>query len=162
MPLPLSFWSQTFADNTRKGNGEPETTNFGFAVTTLTPANVAAQETLMGNLAAAIAGITLGNVIQRELTYWRQQFEKVPASSTAAQRENKWLLRYHDAVTFQKMTRTIGTADLTELVSGSEFLVLTSGDGAALKTAFEAIVVSDFDASHATLLDSVQFVGRNT
>lgn len=162
MALPLSFWSQTFADNTRKSNGEPETTNFGFAVTTLTPGNVAAQETLMGNLAAAIAAITLGNVIQRELVYWRQQFEKVPASSTAAQRENKWLCRYHDATTFQKMTRTIGTADLSELVSGSEFLVLTSGNGAALKTAFEAIVVSDFDPSHAVILDTVQFVGRNT
>lgn len=162
MALPLSFWSQTMADNTRKSNGEIETTNVGFSVTTLTPANVAAQETLMGNLAAAIAGITLGNVVQRDLVYWRQQFEKVPASSTLAQRENKWLLRYHDAVTFQKMTRSIGTADLAELPANSEFLALGSGSGAALKTAFEAIVVSDFDSSHAVILDSVQFVGRNT
>lgn len=162
MPLPLSFWSQTLADNTRKANGEPETTNVGFAITTLTPANVAAQETLMGNLAAAIAGVTLGNVVNRDLVYWRQQFEKVPASSTLAQRENKWLLRYHDATTFQKMTRSIGTADLAELPANSEFLALGSGSGAALKTAFEAIVVSDFDSTHAVILDSVQFVGRNT
>lgn len=162
MALPLSFWSQTMADNTRTANGGVETTNVGFSVTTLTPGNVAAQETLMGNLATAIAAITLGNVIQRDLVYWRQQFEKVPASNVLAQRENKWLVRYHDAVTFQKMTRTIGTAKLSVLPSGSEFIDLTTLPGSDFKDAFEAIVVSDFDSSHAVILDSVQFVGRNT
>lgn len=162
MGLPLSFWNQTIADNTLKSNGEPETTNTGFAIATLTPSNVAASETAMGTLAAAIQAIILGNVVQRDLVYWRQQYEKVRASSTLAQRENKWFLRYHDAVTFQKMTRSVGTADLSKLVSGSEFLVLTGGDGATLKTAFEAIVVSDYDPSHAVILDSVQFVGRNS
>jgi hypothetical protein len=162
MGLPLSFWSQTMSDNTVQSNGSPETTNFGFSIATLTPSNVADAETAMGTLAAAIAGITLGHVVQRDLVYWRQQFEKIPATSTAAQRENKWLCRYHDTVTFQKMTRTIGTADLTKLVSGSEFLVLTSGAGATLKSAFEAVVVSDFDPTHSVVLDSVQFVGRNS
>lgn len=162
MALPLSWITQAIADNTRKSSGDPETTSFSVPVTTLTPANVAAQETLMGNLATAIAGITLGNTVQRELVYWRQTFEKVPASSPLAQRENKWLVRYHDATTFQRYQVSIGTADLSKLATNSEFLDLGSGDGAAFKTAFEAVVVSPADASHAVIVDSVQFVGRNT
>lgn len=162
MALPLSFWNQTLADNTLKPNGEPETTNTGFSIATLTPSSVAAAETAMGTLASAIQAIILGRVVQRELIYWRQQFEKIPATSTLAQRENKWFLRYHDAVTYQKMTRSIGTADLTKLAGNSEFLVLGSGPGATLKTAFEAIVVSDYDPANAVVLDSVQFVGRNS
>lgn len=162
MPLPFSFWSQTMGDNTRKPNGEPETTTMSVPITTLTPANAAATETLTGNLATAIAAITLGSLIKRELTYVRTEFEKIPASSPLAQRENKWLLRYHDATSFQKASVSIGTADLTELTGNSEFLVLTSGNGAALKTAFEAVVVSPYDSTHSVILDSVQFVGRNT
>lgn len=162
MPLPFSFWSQTLSDNTRKPNGEPESTTMSVPIITLTPANVAATETLTGNLATAIAAIVLGANNKREITYVRTDFEKIPASSPLAQRENKWLLRYHDATTFQKATVSIGTADLSELVGNSEFLVLTSGNGLALKTAFEAVVVSPYDSTHTVILDSVQFVGRNT
>jgi len=162
MALPISFWSQSLGDNTRKPNGEPETTTMSVPIITLTPANVAATETLTGNLATAIAAIVLGANNKRELTYNVTQFEKIPAASPLAQRENKWLLRYHDATTFQKATVSIGTADLTELAGNSEFLVITAGAGLALKTAFEAVVVSPYDASHTVILDSVQFVGRNT
>lgn len=150
------------ADNTLKPNGEPETGSFQVAITTLTPANVAAQETLAGNLATAIAAISLGNVIQRDLTYWRQQFEKVPAASNLAQRENKWLCRYHDATTFEKFRVSIPCAKLSLLTGNSEFLDLTAGDGLAFKTAFEAFVKSAQTASNAVILDSVQFVGRNS
>lgn len=162
MALPLSYWGQTVADNTVKSNGDPETTNFQIPITTLTPANVAATETLAGNLATAIAAITLGNVVQRDLVYWRQSFERVPAASTLAQRENKWLVRYHDSVTFQRYQVSIGTADLSVLPSGSEFIDLTAGDGLAFKTAFEALAKSPADGSHTVIVDSVQFVGRNS
>lgn len=162
MALPVSFYAQSIADNTVKGNGEPETTSWRVPVTQLTPANVAAQETLMGNLRVAVQAIILGNTFQYAEEYYISTSAKTPAASTLAQRENKWLLRYHDAVNGQKFQVSIGTADLTELPANSEFLALGAGTGAALKTAFEAVVVSPNDGSHAVVLDSVQFVGRNS
>jgi len=163
MALPLSYASVTLADNTKKSNGEPEVTGTQFPITTLTPSNVAAQETLVGNLLTALAGIVIGRFVKNETVYARNQTgPQIPADSNLAQRENKWLVRYHDAVSYQKMSRSFGTADLTLLADNSEFLVLTSGAGAAFKTAFEAAVVSDYDASHAVVVDSVQFVGRNS
>jgi len=162
MPLPISYWTNTLSDNTRKSNGEPEVTTLRVPIITLTPANVAATETLTGNLATAIAAITLGANNQRALTYNVTQFEKIPAATPQAQRENKWLVRFHDDTTFQKSTVSIGTADLAELAGNSEFLVLTAGNGLAFKTAFEAVVVSPYDSANGVIVDSVQFVGRNT
>lgn len=162
MALPVSFYSLTIADNTLRSNGTPEITSTTFPVTTLTPANVAAIQTLMGNLATAIAGITIGAVQKNETVYARNQLSTSPAASQLAQRENKWLMRYHDATTNQKFSLSVGTADLTALPNNEEFLDLTAGDGLALKTAFEAVVVSPANSSNATVLDSVQFVGRSS
>jgi len=163
MAQPISFYSITLADNTVKQNGEPETTTMVVPCTTLTPANVAAQVTLGGNLRVALAAVVLGNFLKNETTYARTITGNGPAATTAAQRENKWLFRYHDAVTYQKFQVSIGTADLAQLPNNSEFLDLDdAGDGEALKTAFEAFVVSPADPTHATILDTVQFVGRNT
>jgi len=162
MALPLSYYSSQIADNTVKPSGEPETTQFKVPITTLTPGNVAATATLCGNLSAAIAGLTLGNFLKNELVYSRSVVGSGPASSLLAQRENKFLLRYHDATTNQKFQVSIGTADLTQLMANSEFVDLTAGAGLALKTAFEAVVVSPDNSSNTVVLDSVQFVGRNT
>lgn len=162
MALPISFYTQSIADNTVKGNGEAETTSWRVPVTQLTPANVAAQETLMGNLRSAVQAVILGNTFQYTEIYADSVSAKTPAASTLAQRENKWLCRYHDTTNGQKFQVSIGTADLTKLPANKEFLDLSAGVGAALKTAFEAVVVSPNDGSHAVVLDSVQFVGRNS
>lgn len=162
MALPQSFYQRTIADNTVDGRGNPETTNVEFALTTLTSANVTAQEGLITDLSVAIAGITLGRIVGSSIVWLRGNFEKIPSDNPLAQRENKWLCRYHDAVTFQKMDGSIGTADLSLLADHSEFLDLTAGEGLAFKSAFEAVVKSKYDATHAVILDSVQFVGRST
>lgn len=163
MPIPASYWSQTINDNTLKSNGQPESTNFRVPITTLTPANVAATVTLTGNLAAAFAGIIIGEFAANETTYARNILSGDPAASQLAQRENKWLFRYHDAtVPSQKHTVSLGTADLTVLPNNSEFIDLTAGAGLAVKTAFEAVVVAPNDSAHSVILDSIQFVGRNT
>lgn len=162
MAIPVSSYSIVYADNTVKKSGLPETTIFRVPITTLTPSNVAATATLAGNLSTALAGITLGNVLKNELVYDRAEVGTGPAASSLAQRENKFLLRYHDTTTNQKFQVSVGTADLTQLMANSEFVDLTAGPGLAVKTAFEAVVVSPDDASHSVVLDSIQFVGRNT
>ena len=161
MAIPLSHYTITLADNTAKSNGEPEVTSASVAITTLTPSNVAATGTLAGNLAAALAALVIGRFVKNEIVYARNLLGSTPADSQLAQRENKWLCRYHDATNYEKFVVSFGTADLTKLTDHSEFVDLTAGDGAAFKSAFEAVVVSPNDSSHATILDSMQFVGRN-
>lgn len=78
-----------------------------------------------------------------------------------AQRENKWLFRYHRTSDADfKYTREQPLADLTNLVAGTEVIDLAAGVGLALKTEFELNVVDPIDAS-AVILDSVTFVARN-
>lgn len=162
MAIPVSYFGVTVADNTVKSNGEPESSSWQIPIITLTPADVAATETLCGNLLIAVQNISLGSNLNSNLTYARHILGASPAASTAAQRENKWLCRYHDTTTYKKYTVSLPCADLTKLVSGSEFLVLTGGPGAAFKTAFEALVVPPDNSSNVVALDSVQFVGRNS
>jgi len=162
MALPTSFWSTTYADNTVKSNGEPETTSTSIPITTLTAANVVAQAALIADLNTAIEALVLGHQVAQQTVFDRPVYEKIPADSNLAQRENKWLVRYHGATTFQKFQVTIGTADLSLLPDGSEFLDLTDGEGLAFKTAFQAIAKSPNNGAENTVVDSIQFVGRNS
>jgi len=162
MALPVSFFTHTIADNTLKSNGQPETTSTEVAITTLNAGNVVAQQTLINDLAVAIAGITLGQVNKDTVILNRIPGVPGPSSNPLAQRENKYLVRYHDATTYQKMSVSYGTADLSLLTNNSEFLDLSGTEAAAFVTAFEAVVKSNFDPTHAVVVDSIQFVGRNS
>lgn len=163
MALPISFYSVTVNDNTVKANGMPESSNMRVPITTLTPANVAATATLCGNLLTALVAVTIGQVAKHTMLYDETIVSADPAASQLAQREKKWLLRYHDATTGKKFSVSYPCADLTKLPNHEEFLDLAdAGVGAALKTAFEAVVVSPDDPSHSVVLDSVQYVGRNS
>ena len=162
MALPVSFVSLTQADNTLKGNGTPETTTITLPVITITAANLTAQVALHDTLIAALEGISIGNPVKRELTASRAVLGSGPSSDDLAQRENKYLLRYHGATLLEKFQASLGCADLSAHMTNSEFVDLTGGAGATLKSAFEAVVRSPGDAAEAVVLDSVQFVGRNT
>lgn len=162
MALPVSFYNLTINDNTLKPNGGVESTSMQVAVTTLSAANVVAQAALVINLENAIDGVTIGEMAKSEIVFEREILSTDRAATTLAQRENKWLMRYHGVTLNERYQVSIGTADLTLLPDGSEFLDLTADEGLALKTAFEAIVKSPGDGAEAVILDSVQFVGRNT
>jgi len=162
MTVATSFWDISINDNTLQNNGEPEHANMSVAITTLNAGNLAAQTTLISNLKAAILPVILGNVRQDTTTLLRPIPSVSRPSSTLAQRENKWLLRAHGATSGQKFRYSLPTADLSLLVSGSEYLDLSASVGLDLKTAFDAVVRNPNDASELLVLDSVQFVGRNT
>jgi len=164
MATPKSFYGETYADNTVKSNGQPETASFSVAVATLSAANYVAKRALIQTLSDKIADIVLGNQVLIDVTIDREITGTGPATTVLAQRENKLLIRYHDTTTHKKFTVSIPTFDLTELPDHSEFLDITTAatPGNDLKVAFEAIVVSPDDDSHAVVMDSAQFVGRNT
>lgn len=162
MASPTSFAGWTYNDSTIKPNGEPESGSFQVAITNLTAANVAAQTTLRDNLTTAIDALLLGVLAKTELVFDRVLVSQLPANDQLAQREIKLLLRYEGATTHKKFRTSLPTFDLSTLPLHDEFLDLTSGAGAALKTAWEAFVKSPDDDTEATVLLTAQFVGRNT
>jgi len=162
MALPVSYFSQTQNDNTLNSQGTPESATWEVAITTLTAANVVAKTALIDALVTAVNSITLGQPARQNTVFNREQLSRLPAVSIHAQRENKLLLRYTGNVANKLFRVTLPCFDLEELPDNGEFLDLTAGTGAALKTAFEAIVVSPDDSSESVSLLSAQFVGRNT
>lgn len=162
MAAPVTYLAVETADNTLKSNGQPETATYRMGLTTATPANVATVLANAGGLVAAIQGIILGRVVKQDFLYDSTIHEKIPATSKLAQRENKWLFRYHNPTSFKAFTVSIPCADLTKTMDNSEFVSLTTGAGLAVKTAFEQVVVCPDDQEEFGILDSIQFVGRNT
>lgn len=162
MAAPVSFVSLTYNDNTVKSNGEPESASLEVAVTTLTAANYVAQKALIDDLITKLNPFTLGEHAKTAITIDREVLSTDPASSKLAQRENKLLLRYHGASSNKKFRVSLPCFDLTTIPDHQEFVDLTAGDGLALKTAWELIVKSPDDALESTVLDSAQFVGRNS
>jgi len=158
--LPVSFLGLTINDNTTQP--KQETTTSEFAVTTITAGNLVAQTALHDDLIDAIDDIIIGVEAKRTLISARQVLSGLPASDPLAQKENKWLVRYHGSTAFRKYVVSIGTADLTLLAGGSEFLDITTvaSPGLAFKTAFEAVVRDPNDVAESVVVDSVQFVSR--
>jgi len=162
MALPNSFISVTVADNTAKANGTAETSSFRLPVTTITAANYTTVTGLITDLLIAAQAITLGRYIREAVESGVVTLTNIPASDPLAQRENKWLCRYHGNTLNQSFSVSIPTADISLHMTNSEFIDLTGGPGATFKAAFEAVVKSPNDGAEAVTLDSVQFVGRNS
>ena len=164
MALPISFWGQTLNDNTlNKKTGAAESASYRVPIITLTAANLVATQALLATLASATQGISNGVVRHTTTLLDETAGSGNRAPSTSDQRENKYLVRYHDVVVpALKFRVSVPVADLSILPDGDEFLDLTAGPGLAYKDAFEAVVRSPADGSHAVGIDSIQFVGRNT
>lgn len=162
MAVPVSFYSETIADNTVKANGEPESSSWQVAIAPLTAANVVAQTALLATLSTAVEAVVIGNLLNTQVIFHKDAISSAPAALQAAQRENKLLIRYHGATSNQKFRTSLPTFDLTLLPNHSEFLDLTTSPGDALKAAFEAVVRNPNDSSEVVIVDTAQFVGRNT
>jgi hypothetical protein len=110
----------------------------------------------------AVDGVTIGNLGQ-SVHVIASDADAGPggnAASKYAQREMKWLCRYHDAVTLKKRTLEIPCAEAQLLATNTDFMDLAdAGAGAAFKTAFDTHV-KDPDTGNAVVLDSAELVGR--
>lgn len=139
-------------------DGEPSSVTF--PAVDLTAANFDAQVAALASLRTALEGIAVdlqtGHFIGND--YVIVEGSAARASSPLAQRENKWLVRYHDSSGAYRLT--IPCADLTVLDPDNRgFMDLQGTEGAAFVSAFEAYVNH---GGGAVTVDSVQFVGRNT
>jgi len=159
MARPVSQSSQTLQDYGTPGSGTgAEKSSWAFWTSTLTAANFTAQTGLISALFSAALDLTLGSQAGTRILAVAS-VSAVENTNPLAQRENKWLVRYHDTGG-TKFTVEIPTADLSLLDTGTEFLDLTGTEAAAFKTAFEAVVKSPDDPTLTVTLDSIQFVGR--
>ncbi len=113
-------------------------------------------------LQQAVQDVTLGNAGQVVL---RTDVNKdvgpggQPANAFA-QRETKWLVKYHDATTLKNYQLEIPNADLAHLSAGTETMDLSAGDGLTLKNQIEAFVEAPL-TGNAVVVDEVVFVARN-
>lgn len=150
MPSLCSFSFQDYAR---------ELSTVRFRVQTMTAANFDATNTLILALQAAIIAVQAEDTLQSRRVLSEDAFvSRVPATIKAMKRENKWLLIAEDSTTHQVFKHEIPGADTDLLGSNSEYVVLTAGDGQALKTAFDACVKSP--AGNASSLISMQYVGK--
>jgi hypothetical protein len=130
--------------------------------TALTSVNYDAQEALWDTLRAAIGALTDGANVA---VHTFGNFEKLQISNSSSewcQRENKWLVQYHDQVTLDRYTIEIPCADLENHLDANDPVHADIGDAAqvdAFITAFEAYVLSK--AGNAVTVDEITAVGRN-
>jgi len=160
MARPISKASQTLQDYGTPGSGTgAEKSNWAFWMATLTSGNFVAQTGLVSTLLTATLDITLGAQAASNILAVSTQ-SAVVVTEPLAQRENKWLVRYHDSHN-TRFTLEIPTARLALLSTGTEFLNLLDGaEVQAWVTAFEAVAVSPDDPTLPVTVDSIQFVGR--
>lgn len=131
---------------------------------TLTAANFDAQITAYNDLLTAIGAITRGILITKMIGNETvlQNNRSEPATSEEAQRESKWLVRYHETTGGLQHTCELPCANRTFLDPNNRGFA-EMGDGAevdAFVTAFEAFVKSD--AGLGVTVDSIEHVGRNS
>ena len=126
----------------------------------ITAANIVAQTTLFDTFRAAMGDIVLGGQESHSLVAWTNE-TKTPATDPYGQRENKWLVRYHeDTVQAEKHTMEIPTADLAKLdPNGNDMADMTAATVIAFVAAFEARVEVN---ARACVVDSIAFVSRKT
>jgi len=110
----------------------------------------------------ALAAITLG--LRISYTHGNREETLAPGSEAAsplAQREAKWLVRYHSATGTDQYRMEIPCADLTLLDSNNKGFAEMGDAGVvdAFVSAFESFVLAE--GGGAVVVDSIQHVGRN-
>jgi len=113
-----------------------------------------AQQGLVDALVAAIDAVTLAPIKNDSRLLQDIGFAVANPSDVNAQRGTKWLVRMVEAVSGNSVIFRIPAADLSLLSAGSANMNISSGAGAALVAAIEAIVVSN-DGTGVTVTEIV-------
>lgn len=143
---------------TYKDYGAPgETTTLTFTGADLTAGNIVAQSAAADTLRQAAEALMVEAPIQkRQFVAWVND-TKVAAADPHTQREIKWRVRYHDAVTGKPQSLEIPLADLAKLdPNATDRILMTDADVLAFIAAFEAYQLSD--AGNATVVDLIEYV----
>lgn len=124
----------------------------------LTVGNIVAQEGLRDAFIAAITAVSLGTPGTMDWIAERDEVARTPSANAAAQRENKWLVSFVDAVTGLGGSFTIPCYDSALLGLDGEEMV-AGAERTALISATEAFVLSN--AGNAVTVTGIRFTARN-
>lgn len=144
-----------------------ESSTASFPMTTLTAINITAELIEVGALRDATIAITHGTGWKDKFINNAQILNADLPTTPLAQRENKWLVRYHGVDNDKKWSLEIPCAallsptDENRLLPGSDFADLTQTEMAAFVSAFETTVRPPDSNTSLVVVDSIQFVGRN-
>jgi hypothetical protein len=118
--------------------------------------------TAFGDLRDAIGDITLGTIHQEQWVGDLTLLSNDLPTNPFAQRELKWLVRYHGDTSNKRFTMEIPTADPTgRLIPGTDLADLTQTEVAAFVTAFEAQARTPDSDTETVTVDEIVLVGRN-
>lgn len=150
--VAVNTYSASFVDR----DAEKSSLQVNIAAFADNPAYVTART----DFETAIDTITNGVRYRREASLPELVASQAPPNNNAF-REDKWLIRYEDTVTFRRYSFTVPTADPTglTLIPGTDNLDLAVGAGAAIKSDTEAFVISP--AGNPVNVYEVSYVGRN-
>lgn len=114
----------------------------------------------LGALRTAILAVIEGNVAFES---WVGDVTTVNDTRPpkAAQRELKWLVRYHGDSTMNKYTFTIPTADVDLVLDGTDLMDMTLQAAIDLVGAIEAFARTPDDSTETVTVDEIRLVGRN-
>jgi len=128
----------------------------------ITAVSIGGFLTAFGGMRTALEAITLGVAAQEQWIGDLTVLSAAAPTNVFAQRELKWLVRYHGNTSNKKFTMEIPTADPTgRLVTGTDLADLTETSMAAFVTAFEAFARTPDDDTETVSVDEVVLVGRN-
>lgn len=138
-----------------------ESSSYGVRVAAITAANFDAQHTLRVALTGAISNIC-GGTVQQNTEANVDVISNQPSNDPLDQRENKWLVTYHETanpLVFYRLE--LPCADLTKLDPDDRkhAHIGDAGDVDGFVTAFEAYALSP--NGNAVTVDEITFVGRN-
>lgn len=150
MPSEVSF---SYLDNSG------EKSNVRFNIASMTAANFDATHTAIIALQTAITALQPEDCLasRREVAI-NQYVTRTPPLLKATQREQKLLLLFEDTTLHTLFRNEIPCFNTDKLVMNEDYVLLTAGEGAALKTALEAIVKSP--AGNGVSLVKAQYVGK--
>lgn len=149
----LGFDSITFRDY------DSELSNVRVNATVLTAANFDAQATLRNAFVSAMQAISLG--VKGQESFGNQIVSSLsPAGNDAAQREQKWLVQYHDSTSLKRFSFEIPCADTGALDANDRAHAEIGDSGVvdAFVAAAEAYVLSPDGG--AIVIDEITLVGR--
>jgi len=135
-----------------------------FNVSPITVGTIVALLVEFAALRAAVDGITLGVQAANAIVMDKTVVSAARPTSPVAQREMKWLVRYHGVDDGKKWSVEIPTPDITLtdiLIPGTDLADLTQAQMAAFVTAFETTVRPPGNDTSLVVVDSVTLVGRN-
>ena len=105
----------------------------------------------------AVDGVNIGTHVSAYVVERKDKISgsKTPPVNKFARRENRFICHYTDTVTLKEYSFSVPCADLN-LTTG-DTVDLASTEGAALKTAFEAIATSEL--GNPVTLDAIEYRG---